>query len=109
MTSFFSIIGRALSLYKLMSLIASAVLLSELRVGIIFPTVGGFDEVMFLIPSISLIVIAATLPDRGKNISLALLSTNIPIICDKELLASAITFGSMKLYTGVLRNSLKVS
>ena len=47
---------------------------------------------------------AATFPDRGMNKSLELLSVSIPIICDREVLASAITLGSMKLWAGVLRN-----
>ena len=66
---FFSNIGSALSLYKLINLAASTVLLSELRVGIIFPTVDGFVEVMFLIPSKSLMFIATILPEKGMKMS----------------------------------------
>ena len=64
---------------------------------------------MFLIPNISLMVMAATFPDSGMNMSFAFLSTKIPIICDRELLPSAVTLGSVKSYTGVLRNTLKLS
>ena len=70
--------------------------------------VMGFVEVMFLIPSKSLMFSATTLPDRGMNMSYEFLASRIPIICDTESLALAITSGSMKLLTGVLRIALKI-
>src|SRR6476619_4417094 len=108
MISFLITTGSARSLYKLINLAASIMLLLGLSVGIIFATVMGFVEVIFLIPNKSLMFSAKTLPDRGMNMSYEFLARRFPIICDTESLALAITSASMKLVTGVLRIPSKI-